>query len=320
MDYNKDLLNNYQLFIFILDDNKIIRLTNYPQGLNYNNAFYTFVNIEFNANIISNNLGSSLEIKLYFNENFIIHNNILSSKIEIIPITINLEKQNLSNINYNINDLLALNNNNIKIDILASNPLFFNKCNQYIKKDEFIIIKAELQYNFMNSGISNNLSKYCNAVFGDHRCKVDLSNYMFDFEIVDDIDNISQHINLKNLNDILIENSIRDEFNNINIKSIKTFKNGYLISNAKDNYFKSKIINYNSFNINLEDHLNSKILINKNTLHSIKLANEIKNLTKGSIVQLSLGCNLSFNSCRNFNNAINFRGLPYLNKMQKRFE
>ncbi len=147
-------------------------------------------------------------------------------------------------------------------------------CTIFTKYDLDFQIYLEPESTKFNQSLLNCYSKTCRASFGDDKCKVDKDTYSFKY-------------NIKEING-----------RNIMLSAIEQ-ENGYFSGGEA-------IIGNGLFKARIITHFRSSIEINKS------ISEEIKNYHD---IVLIAGCDKKFITCCNkFNNAVNFRGEPFIPK------
>ncbi|MGI4775414.1 MAG: DUF2163 domain-containing protein [Janthinobacterium lividum] len=176
-----------------------------------------------------------------------------------------------------INNFIDMRDALIEISIFsknAMNPYVTYSCTQYIKYDLNFEIYMQPLSIRYDQSIINNFSKTCRAKFGDAKCRADKNLYSHEYQI----------LNLTN--------------KTIEVADVKQ-ENGYFVEGTArivGSQFEAKILNSNG-----------------STFHIDRvISNDLKNNTR---VILIAGCDKEFITCCNkFNNAVNFRGEPYIPK------
>lgn len=174
-----------------------------------------------------------------------------------------------------IDNVIDLTDAIIKILICgATNYYHFvtYRCTIYTKFDLNFTLYLQPETIKYNQTVINCFSKTCRTNFGDLRCKVDKSNFSSIYDIV--------------------------EITNRNIKLLNMDReNGYYTGGD------AKLIGSN-FGAKILSNFNANIQIDR------IISDDLKNLSK---IMLTAGCDKSFITCCNkFNNAVNFRGEPFV--------
>jgi uncharacterized phage protein (TIGR02218 family) len=150
-------------------------------------------------------------------------------------------------------------------------------CTQYTSGDlEFEMI-CEPEVIKYNQSLLQMFSKTCRANFGDSRCKISIEQYSVRSQVID-------------TSGVILKCTLNGFDNGY-------FKNGILtVTDIKNNQFKFKILSHIENNIEIESNITF-------------------DFTKNQWVVLSPECDKSYKTCcYYFNNAVNFRGEPFIPK------
>jgi uncharacterized phage protein (TIGR02218 family) len=149
-------------------------------------------------------------------------------------------------------------------------------CSEIIKHDLGFFLLLEPESKKYHQSLVQSFSKTCRADFGDKRCKIDKSKFAYQHQVVEIIENII----------ILKEN---DKINGY-------FSGGEVVFPSSGSVFK----------------------ISHHFMNRIELYDQIPGKLRGDyLVSLSPGCDKKFiTCCKKFNNAVNFRGEPFIPDMK----
>ena len=198
-----------------------------------------------------------------------------------------------------------IDNNNISIDEVLSGKfdnavveIFFinlenneriNITKGQIQSLELIDGKVSVRIggilDILDKNIGETYSPMCRAKFCDNKCSLDINNFTFFGEI----DKIKSNVEFTYKYTTIMEKNY--------------FKYGILTFTSGEN---------NGQSMEVKQSFDNTIILNAKFTYNLKIGDSFK---------ITAGCDKSFNTCCNiFNNAVNFRGEPYIESTTKMYK
>lgn len=196
----------------------------------------------------------------------------------------------IENNNINIDEVLSGKFDNADIEIFFINTETFEKIyitKGYIKSiniiDGKILINISNILDILDKNIGEVYSPMCRAGFCDKKCSLNIDNFSF--------------------NGVVVEVKSDTEF----------LCSGEDITNKEKNYFKYGVVYFeNNQSMEVKQSFNNNIILSSRLNYNINVGDNFK---------IVAGCDKTFNTCCNvFNNAINFRGEPFISTTTKMYK
>lgn len=196
----------------------------------------------------------------------------------------------IENNNINIDEVLSGKFDSANIEIFFINTETFEKIHitkGYIKSinliDGKILINISSVLDVLDKNIGEVYSPMCRAGFCDKKCSLNIDDFSF--------------------NGVVVEVKSDTEF----------LCSGDDIINKEKNYFKYGVVYFeNNQSMEVKQSFNNNIILSSRLNYNIKVGDSFK---------IIAGCDKTFDTCCNvFNNAINFRGEPFISTTTKMYK